>query len=108
MDKVFIVVLQDRVVQIREYVVIANNEDHAAELVQQGHFISESASSTVDTEESVIVKVEEVLPEDIMEKKEPPVEKISDLLESILDMDNSFYKAKGLRLFVDDLRKAGK
>jgi hypothetical protein len=109
--KLFIVATQDTIIQSSEYVVIADNADKAVQLVSQGHFVSESAPTTLDTLSSEIAGVEEIVPEEFQKiSDEPAVEKqdqLSDLLESILDMENPFYKAKELRMLVEDLRKAG-
>jgi len=108
--KIFMVVAQDTILQGREYVVIADNPDKAVRLVAQGHFISESAPTTLDTVDSEIVSVDEIIPEEF-QKAEPAEgkeeDRLSDLLESILEMGNPFDKAKELRLLVEDLRRAG-
>lgn len=57
---VFLVVVQDTIIQSREYAVIAKNEMAARELVAKGMFLTESEATTMDTLKSVIVSAEKV------------------------------------------------
>jgi hypothetical protein len=108
--KIFIVAAQDTVLQGREYIVIADDPDKAVQLVSTGHFVSESGPTTLDTLDSEIVAVDEIIPEEFQKVEssdEKEEDKLSDLLESILEMGNPFDKAKELRLLVEDLRRGG-
>lgn len=103
----YLVVMQDQIIQTREYVVIADDEQKAAELVAQGHFIAESEPSTMETLESQVVSVEEIVAEE-RQKSNPavgdPVKELGCLLEEILDMDNPYHKARELRGLVKKLK----
>ncbi|UOW93411.1 hypothetical protein SEA_LABELLE_87 [Mycobacterium phage Labelle] len=53
---VYLVVVQDKVVQSREYVVFAKDEHDAKERIKRGEFLSESEATTIDHDgESVVI-----------------------------------------------------
>lgn len=59
-DKVFIVEVEDEVVQVTHYVVRATDKEHAEKLVSQGFYILESAADNVDVISSTVKNVEEI------------------------------------------------
>lgn len=53
---VYLVVVQDKVIQSREYVLFAKDEHDAKERVKKGEFLSESEATTMDHDgESIVV-----------------------------------------------------
>ena len=113
--KVYIVVVQDLVVQSREYVVVGISRENAVDLVKNGHFIVESGPSTMDTVKTQIVSVEELDPTEFgldgskaIGENPPMGQRPSDLIEEILDDDlNTFSRSKALRKLIFDLRRQG-
>lgn len=55
-------VVQDTIIQSREYAVIAKDETAARELVAKGMFLTESEATTMDTVQSTIISTEKVHP----------------------------------------------
>lgn len=58
--KLFIVVKQDTIVQMREYLVRADNPLHAEQCVNGGFFVSETEPETMELLESKTTTVEEI------------------------------------------------
>lgn len=58
--KTFIVTTHDSVLQCRDYVVIAEDKEHAIECIQGGHYLCESEATTIETYETDIVAIEEI------------------------------------------------
>ena len=56
----FVVTVQDTVIQVREYVTRAISKNEAEMNVEHGHFMYESVPTTVDTLESEIKTIEEI------------------------------------------------
>jgi hypothetical protein len=57
---IFLVVVQDTVIESREYAVIADSVDDAKEKVSKGQFLTESERTVMDTEDTKIVSAEKV------------------------------------------------
>lgn len=57
---IFIVTKKDVVVQVTGYIVRAKNAEHAARLVDDGIYIEETCTATVDHLESETASVEEI------------------------------------------------
>ena len=53
-------VVQDTIIQSREYAVLARDELAAREMVAQGRFLTESEATTMDTIKTEIVSAEKV------------------------------------------------
>ena len=56
----FLVIKQDTVLQMTEYVVQAEDAKHAAKLVDNGNFICESAAEVVDVVDTATTSVVEM------------------------------------------------
>lgn len=59
-SKTFILVVEDTIVRVTEYIVKANNPAHAEEKIKAGSWMFESAGETVETIESAVVRVETI------------------------------------------------
>ena len=57
MLKPYILTIEDRVVQVRDYVVFAKDDEDAKAKVLRGEFVSESESTTVDTERTEVKSI---------------------------------------------------
>ena len=54
----YVVIVEDHIVQVREYIVLAEDGPDAEELVQKGEFFFESEPTTVETIGSEVVRCE--------------------------------------------------
>jgi len=57
---IFLVVVQDTILQSREYAVIAKNEEDAHKKIAGGFFLTESEACTMDTINSKVVSAERI------------------------------------------------
>lgn len=58
--KIWVAVVEDVVVQRREYIVFGDNKEEVASHIAKGLFVSESEAATVDTRETKIISTEEI------------------------------------------------
>ena len=57
----YIVTVEDQVIQVTSYIVLAENVEHAQRLVAEGVYAFESECEVVDTVSSEIKSVEEIV-----------------------------------------------
>lgn len=57
---VYLVIVQDTIIQSREYAVIAKDEASARDMVAQGKFLTESEATTMDTLKTAVISTEKV------------------------------------------------
>lgn len=57
---VFLVVVQDTIIQSREYAIIAKDATDAKNKLAEGRFLTESEATTMDTLKTMVVSAEKV------------------------------------------------